>query len=148
MKRKGLILFVSGLLLIGSVTGFSYAEMKSNDEGSVGKFDIQQKIMGTTNRLFRKDIHEDMLKLMKKNGFKEIAKAVEKGDYEAMDEFMNNISDEDYQKMIDIMKNNGYENMAMMMESMDKDQMIQMHNAMGGSEGCHSRASSGMMNNF
>ena len=148
MKRKGLMLLVSGVLLVGSATGFSYAGMKSENENSTGNTGILQKVWGSNKTIQKNDIQDDMLKLMKKNGFEDVAKAVEKGDYKAMDEFMNNISDEDYQKMIDIMKNNGYEGMARMMESMGKDQMVQMHNAMGGAAGCHSGTTGGMMGSY
>jgi len=91
---------------------------------------------------------KEMIKLMKEYGFKDMAKALEKRDYEAMDEFMNNITDEDYQKMIDIMRISGYDYMANMMGSINREDMIQMHNAMGGSESCHGDSNNNMMVGF
>lgn len=58
-----------------------------------------------------------------------------------MNEFMYNLSEEDYQKMTDIMKENGYGFMAQMMESIGREGMIEMHNSMSG---MHS-GDSGMM---
>lgn len=78
----------------------------------------------------------DMLEAMKNNGFTDIADELENGNYKAMNDFMNNITEEDYQKMIDLMKETNPQ-MADMMESIGRDQMIEMHNAMGGAGGCH-----------
>ncbi|MFZ5968427.1 MAG: hypothetical protein ACOYVK_14835 [Bacillota bacterium] len=151
MKRKGILLLtLTGVLLVGSITGFTYANAKDGDSEALSKFNIERKLWTSSSNDGNgknKTQYEDMLKLMKKNGLKDMAKAMEDNDYEAMDQFMNNLTDEDYQKMIEIMRDNGYESMANMMESMDKDTMIQMHNAMGGAESCHS-SGSGMMGNL
>ncbi len=80
-----------------------------------------------------------MYSMMEQFGYDEFAQDIKDGDYSAMDDFMNNLSDEDYQKMIDLMKESGYGNMAAMMERIDKNDMISMHNAMGGAAGCHSQ---------
>ena len=61
---------------------------------------------------------------------------------------MNNMTDEDYQKMIDIMRKSGYDSMANMMGSIDRESMIEMHNAMGGSEACHGDSNNNMMGSF
>lgn len=50
-------------------------------------------------------------------------------------EYMNNLSEEDFQKMIELMKENGYESMAQMMESVGREGMINMHNSMSSMHG-------------
>ncbi|TDT63631.1 hypothetical protein [Fonticella tunisiensis] len=127
MKKRLMVVLTAGLLIIGLFAGFAYAKESTGDK-----------------------THKDMVKIMRENGFKDLAKAVEKNDYKAIDKFMNSLTDEDYQKMIDIMRQNGYEDMAKMMESISKDDMIKMHNAMGGAEACHRNndTSSGMMRSY
>lgn len=78
-----------------------------------------------------------MFSIMIQYGYGDFTKDIKDGDNKAMDEYMNNLSNEDYQKMIEIMKENGYENMASAMESIGKDEMISMYNAMGGTAGCY-----------
>ncbi|WP_129598272.1 hypothetical protein [Anaerophilus nitritogenes] len=149
MKRKSLILLMSGILIIGVATGFGYANSKSNKDTVVSKVNIEKKLWKNDSQLKNNNNknYKDMIKTMKKNGYENVADYMKNNDYKAMDEFMNNMTDEDYKNMIDIMKNSGYEDMARMMESVDKDTMIQMHNAMGGAEGCHGD-SSNMMGSF
>ncbi|KXG73756.1 hypothetical protein [Thermotalea metallivorans] len=151
MKRKSILLLtISGVLLVGSVTGLAYANAKNGDADALSKLNMERKLWTTSNSNGKeqdKAQYEDMLKLMRENGWEGMAKAMTDKDYAAMDQFMNNLTDEDYQKMIKMMRGNGYESMANMMESMDKDSMIQMHNAMGGAKSCH-RTGSGMMENL
>lgn len=78
----------------------------------------------------------NMVEAMRTNGFSAIADDLENGNYKTMDDFMNNLSEEDYQKMIDSMRESNPE-MAEMMESIGREKMIEMHNAMGGAGGCH-----------
>jgi len=141
MKKKVITFLVIGVLAIGSLSGFAYAkaDIFRNDIKSIIEKEKEEK-----------NISKDMVKIMKENGYKDVAKAAEKNDYEAMDEFMNNMTDEDYKKMIEIMKENGYETMAKMMGSISREEMLQMHNSMGGAEGCHSNTGSGngMMGSF
>ncbi|CCJ34485.1 hypothetical protein [Caloramator australicus] len=85
----------------------------------------------------KEEFNKKMIKLMKEYGYKDLAKALEKGDYKSMDEFMNNISDEGYKNMKEIIRGSAYESMTKIMESISKEDMIQMHNAMGGEEACH-----------
>ena len=63
-----------------------------------------------------------MIKIMKDNGFKDAA----------MRDYMNNLSQEDYDKMIKLMDDNGYGYMVQMMQSIGKEGMTQMHNSMMG----------------
>lgn len=67
----------------------------------------------------------------------DIINEFENGNYTTMDNYMNNITNEEYQNMINYMKENGYTEMVEMMESIDREEMIVMHNAMGGAESCH-----------
>lgn len=139
MKKKRITLLVAGVLIIGSLTGFAYAQ-SADIFGSNIKTEVSLKDKEDKN------IYKDMIKIMKENGYKDVAKAMEKNDYEAMDDFMNNMTDEDYNKMIDLMKENGYDTMAKMMGSISREEMVEMHNSMGGAESCHSIGSgSGMM---
>lgn len=78
----------------------------------------------------------DMIEAMRNNDFADIADDLENGNYKSMDDFMNNITEEDYQKMIDLMRETN-PGMAEMMEGIGREQMIKMHNAMGGTSGCH-----------
>jgi len=158
MKKKSIAIMVAGVLAVGTLTGFAYANSTNAAEKGVSKLEIERKLWTDKSQSVEvekkdkeeKDIYKDMIKLMKENGYKDMAKVVEKNDYEAMDEFMNNMTDEDYENMIKIMRDGGYGYMADMMESMDREQMVQMHNAMGGAEGCHGNDSSGsgMMGGF
>ena len=78
-----------------------------------------------------KDMNQGMVKIMRNNGFKDAARYMQTGDYDAMTDYMETLSDEDYELMIEIMNNNGYEHMGQMMESLGREGMIQMHNSMG-----------------
>ncbi len=128
MKKKSIILIISGILVVGSITGFSYAK------------DINNKDLKEVNIEVVKESKKanDMIEIIKDSRYEDVEKFMKNRDYEAMDEFMNNLTDQDYENMIKIMKKNGYSSMARMMEGIDKDQMIQMHNSMGGARGCHS----------
>lgn len=91
-----------------------------------------------------KDIYEDMIKIMRDNGFKDAGRYMETGNYAAMADYMNNLSQEDYDKMIEIMNDNGYGYMAQMMQSIGREGMVQMHNSMMGNGGYPN----GMMDKF
>ena len=112
------LVFGAVLVLVLGTTTVAYAKENSN----------QRQIKGSTANT--------MYSMMEQYGYDELSQDIKAGDYAAMDDFMNNLSDEDYQKMIDLMKEYGYGNMASMMEGIDKDDMISMHNAMGGAAGC------------
>ncbi|WZL74000.1 hypothetical protein QBE52_04460 [Clostridiaceae bacterium 35-E11] len=150
MKRKSLILLMSGILMVGASVGFAYADVKKNQDQELSKVSIEKKVWDNDEQLENDNnnkYYKDMIKIMKKNGYEDAANYMKNNDYKAIDEFMNNMTDEDYKNMIDIMRRSGYEDMAEMMESIDKDTMVQMHNAMGGAENCHSDASN-MMGSF
>lgn len=78
-----------------------------------------------------------MLALMEQYGYGELAQDIKNRDYAAMDNYMDNLSDEDYQKMIDIMKENGCENIVDRLERFTKDRVIPMQKPMGGWARCY-----------
>lgn len=78
-----------------------------------------------------------MFDMMEQYGYGDLVQDMEEDNYEAMDEFMNNISDADYQNMITMMEEYGYRNMARTMERIGREEMITMHNSMGGAASCH-----------
>lgn len=144
MQKKGILFVLTGFLVIGGVTGITYANIKNditeeNNPKIESYLDSKAEIIKVESKYTNEEEFEqkEMVKLMKEYGFEDMANALEKRDYEAMDEFMNNITDEDYKNMIDIMRTSGYDYMANMMESINREDMIEMHNSMGGSESCH-----------
>lgn len=86
---------------------------------------------------------EEMIDIMRENGFEDMAKAMEERDFESMNKFMENLTEEEYQQMIDLMRENGYDNMARMMESRGLEGMRRMHNSMMGG-----RRNSGLRKNM
>ncbi len=91
--------------------------------------------------------HENMMSIMRENGFNDMARYMEEGNFQAMNNWMNNMSDEDYSEMIDIMEQNRYGNMPRMMDiinengyeyrqrpvnSIDKQDRLETHNHMMG----------------
>lgn len=132
MIKKIMLLTTAAVLALG-VTSLTYAQEKQNE---VVNRPFKTEISKVVNQ-DRNDINNDMLDIMKKSGYEDLVKEVEQGNYKAMDDFMNNVTEEDFQNMIDIMKKSGNENMAKMMESIGREGMIEMHNSMGGAEACH-----------
>lgn len=141
MKKRIMLFLTMSVLLVISISGVSFAF----DDESLSRFNIERKLWSKSENLKTPNKESDMLEAMKNNGYEDVAKYIEDNDYEAMDKFMNNLTDEDYENMIKLMKTNGFEDMAKMMEGIDKDQMIKMHNSMGGAKSCHSDSYSNMM---
>ncbi|MCQ4925762.1 hypothetical protein NE686_21905 [Tissierella carlieri] len=132
MKNRVLILVGIAIISVVSVGGYALAQdTKSVRLGNLapdaisGESSVRWNIDHCGNS-------EEMIEIMKENGFEDMAKWMEEGNYEAMKEFMNNLSDEDYKKMIDLMNQNDYVGMSRMMESFGKEGMIKMHNSMMG----------------
>lgn len=126
MKKKVLVIITTAILTIGAVTAvYAKENNTSNNFGFGGGMMYQNNINsnGTYNQ---------MIDLMKSNGFEDAAKAMENRDFDSMNNFMNNITDEQYNQMTDIMKNNGYEGMAKMMGSVSRQEMVDIHNSMMG----------------
>lgn len=125
MKKKVLVIMTTAILTIGAVTAvYAKANNNSNNFGFGGGMMYQNNINNGT--------YNQMIDLMKSNGFEAGAKAMESRDFNAMSNFMNNITEEQYNQMINIMKNNGYEGMAKMMGSVSRQEMVNIHNSMMG----------------
>lgn len=127
MNKRIMAFMLTGLVLALGFTTHSYAEGREDiksQENPAEAFINQQS----------NSINSSMTELMKNNGFKDMAKAMESRDYNSMDNYMKNISDKDYDSMINIMNENGYQGMADTMKSIGRDNMIKMHYAMGGAQ--------------
>jgi len=135
MQNKVMALVLVGALALGGIIGLYYETIKNDitsivNSGVVGPNQDSQEATAEKSNLEE----EDMIKVMEINGFSNIAQVLEKKDYEAMDEFVYNMTDEDYekminlkanttasdyQKMIQIMSVNGYDSMVSLMTSID-----------------------------
>lgn len=131
MQNKVILLVITGALAVAGVIGLNYESIK-NDIKSVADNGIVKSNQDIAEQSNLKE--EDIIKIMDDNGFSNIAEALEKKDYEAMDKFTNNMTDEDYQQlinikantapadyqmMVNIMSENGYDSMASVMASID-----------------------------
>ena len=143
MKKTIVVLTVIAILTIGVMSavyamdnnnfsnfGFGRSMMSQNNNGTFNSM-MSQYNNGAYNSMMSQnsDTYKSMIDIMKSNGFEEAAIAMENGDYTAMNDFMNNITDEQYDKMIEIMNENGFNGMGNMMSSFSKDEMINMHNS-------------------
>jgi len=126
MKKKVLVIMTTAILTIGAVTAV-YAKENNN----LNNFGFARGMM-YQNNINSNGTYNQMIDLMKNNGFEDAAKAMENRDFDSMNNFMNNITDEQYNQMTDIMKNNGYEGMAKMMGSVSRQEMVNIHNSMMG----------------
>ena len=126
-----MILLVS-FVLIGTVTSLTFAKENGVEVESKQEVALQVQQEENNNRC------QERIDIMKDNGLEDAAQAMEDRDYEAIDDFMNNMTQEDYDRMIESMEESGYDSMANMMRSIDREEMIQIHNDMGGAEACHS----------
>jgi radical SAM superfamily enzyme YgiQ (UPF0313 family) len=132
MKKRTFALMATGAVAAGIFVGAAYAKEKAEE-----KINSKANLIKASAPFNRNGSNKKMIKTMKENGFEDLANALEKGDYKTIDNLINNLSDEDYKKIISLMKKSGYESMAKMMESISKEDMIRMHNAMGGAAACH-----------
>lgn len=128
--NKKIICITAGAVLVLGMTSLSYANSNLNTVKKVKNQPYESIITKSfvINNESRKGSYNEMLDLMRDNGFNDIADDMENGNYESMDEFMNNMTDEEYQKMIDIMRDVN-PRMVNMMETSDKEEMIEMHNS-------------------
>ncbi|GEQ22968.1 hypothetical protein CBU02nite_34740 [Clostridium butyricum] len=125
MKKKFLVLLLGSMLTLGVVT-VAYAQ--DTISSNVSNYRMSMMSQYST----KNDTYNNMINIMRNNGFEDAANAMGNKDFNAMNDFMNNLTDEQYNKMIDIMQNNGYGSMAKMMQSVSKDEMINMHKSMMG----------------
>lgn len=126
MKKKVLIIMATAILTIGAVT-VAYAKENNNFNNSNFKGTMMYQ-----NNISNNDNFNKMTELMKNNGFEEAAKAMGNRDYNSMNNFMRNMTDEQYNQMTQIMKDNGYDTMAKMMSSVNREQMVSIHSSMMG----------------
>jgi hypothetical protein len=146
MKNKLMVLVVAGILTVGGVS-VAYATVKNdttfdnpktpiissqnNDDKSSNNY--TNSMMDDQNGVAQpNESYNDMVKIMNDSGLSDEAKAIENRDFDSMNDIMNDISDDDYNKMIDIMGENGYESMANMMGSIGREDMIDSHGSMMG----------------
>jgi alpha-acetolactate decarboxylase len=122
MKKRLMILMATAVLAIGGIS-VVYAQGRNDINSNKSNEKVSYKYTSNFN---------DMEEIMRENGFSDAAKSMENKDFDSMNKFMNNLTDEDYKKMTDIMKNNGYAPMAKMMESTSRQDMINMHRSMMG----------------
>lgn len=128
MKKKVITLIIAGILTVGGIS-VAYASTRSNTTFN----NTNRQMMGAgTASSQTNDRYNDMIKVMEANGFNDQANAMANRDFDAMNEFMGNISDADYEKMIDIMQENGYGPMADRMKSIGKEGMKNMQQGMMG----------------
>lgn len=150
MKKRVIAVIGIGVLSIGLMTGGGFSLTDTNL--ITGQEVSREKVEYNLNRKDKKQAYQEMLRLMRKNGFKELSKAHITNDYDQIDDFMNSMTDEEYEKMIEIMEDSEYGYMADMMRRIDKEEMIDMHNSMGGAENCHGSlegtTNTGMMGNY
>lgn len=126
MKKKVLVIMTTAILTIGAVTAVYAKENNTQNNFGFGRGMMYQNNINSNGN------YNQMIDLMKNNGFEDAAKAMENRDFDSMNNFMNNITDEQYNQMTDIMKNNGYEGMAKMMGSVSRQEMVDIHNSMMG----------------
>ncbi|AKL96046.1 hypothetical protein CACET_c26010 [Clostridium aceticum] len=135
MKKRVVVIVSAGIIAAVSIGGYAFAQ--GANEKRINDVQERVRIEGTTYRGNNNHCgnSEEMIEIMKENGFEDMAQWMENGDFKSMDEFMNNLSDEDYEKMITLTRDNGYGNMSRMMESIGREGMINMHNSMMDSDG-------------
>ena len=128
MKNKVMILIISVILIIG---GISVAYASGRNDKSFNN--ISKPMMGTQNGgIQTNDNFNNMIRIMKDNGFNDEAIAMNNKDFDNMDKLTTNMSDTDYKKMIDIMQKNGYGYMANMMKSVSRQDITNTYQGMMG----------------
>ena len=144
MKKKVIVLIIAGILTVSGISvayaagrnsasfnNFSTPMMGLQNNGINSSYNYREIMMRTQNGgIQSKDSFNNMIKIMKDNGFNDEATAMVNRDFDAMNKLMTNISDEDYKKMIDIMQKNGYGSMAKMMKSVSREGMVNIHESM------------------
>jgi hypothetical protein len=146
MKKKIMILVIAGILIVGNISvayaagrnvkslnNFNIQMMSTQNSDAKSSYNYSGTMMDTQNGGIRSiDSFNNMIEIMKDNGFNDEAYAMENRDFDSMNELMTNLSDADYKKMIDIMQKNGYGYMANMMQSVSREGMTNIHQGMMG----------------
>lgn len=160
MKNKMLAILGAAVISVGAIGGVAVAS-NTNDNSfketqqiiveensiktsqvAVQASEVEIKDNVNDNKNYNKNsannpsggMNQDMVKIMRDNGFKDAARYMQTGNYDAMKDYMETLSQVDFNKMVEIMNSNGYSKMGQMMESLGREGMIQMHNAMGSNE--------------
>ena len=85
---------------------------------------INKPIMSTQNGGIQSNgSFNNMIKIMKDNGFNNEALDMSKRDFDDMNKLVTNMSDIDYKEMINIMQKNGYGYIANMIKSVSRENM-------------------------
>lgn len=129
MVMKRVIVGVLLVLALGTTTIAFAKERQGYGNGNYRR--------NVENSYCNRPTGNSMLALMEQYGYGELAQDIKNRDYTAMDNYMDNLSDEDYQRMIDIMKENGCENIVYRLESITKDRVIPKQKPMGGWARCY-----------
>lgn len=127
MKKKYLMIFGSFILLLAAVTGIVFA---NNNDSIIGMDSAYLNENDFNNwmhegRFSDDSEYDDMSKYMVSNGFKGCGQS---SNFEAMHDWMESLSEEDYDQMYDIMRNGNYEDMIEFMESNGFDDARDFHN--------------------
>lgn len=132
MKRKYLMIIGSFVLLLAAVTGIVFA---NNHEPNASPYGMHAAFINEDEDDFDYWMHEgrfsddfdydDMSKYMASNGFRGCGQS---DNFEAMHEWMDNLSEEDYDQMFDIMRSGDYEDMIEFMESNGFEDARDFHN--------------------
>ncbi len=156
MNKKFVAILSAALITVGSIGGVAFAtNMNENNvddnklevmESQVNLSNIKEEDSNMNNILNNnadenynknsannpyRDIYQDMIKIMRENGYKDAARYMQTENYDAMTDYMNNMSQEEYDEMIEIMNDYGYGYMGQMMETIGSEGMTQMYNSMG-----------------
>lgn len=139
MNNKILAILGTTIISIGTIGSVAFANTLTD---SVVKDNQQienniKTVDGKNEKLKTNSCHgtsenksKNMIKIMKDNGFEDAARHMQTRDYDAMIDYMENLTEEDYDKMIKIMNENDYEHMGQMMKTTGRKGMIKMHKAM------------------
>lgn len=117
-----------GTVIIMALGTSAIAIAKENDKNSQASENSRNRYTYSKNSMYR---------MMGQYGESDLVDDFEEENFAGMDGFMENLSDDEFQKMIDIMRTNGYVDMAILMERIGREDMIKMHEAMGRTAGCH-----------
>lgn len=128
MNKKLLVLVGALIITVVSLGGFAVAQ----EANQVGFRNMTSRVEAPLRNNGGHCGGEEIVNIMRENGFEDLARAMEERDFEAMDKFMEDITAEDYELMLNLMRENGYGNMTRMMESMGVEGMRNMHNSMMG----------------
>lgn len=126
MNKKILAIITTTVLTIGAVTVVYAKENNNSNKVALDKYMMYQDNVNKNNS----EMYSPIVGVMRNNNLAAASKAMENRNFDEMDNFMRNITEEQYNQMTDIMKNNGYEGMAKMMESISRQDMVNMHNSM------------------